>query len=578
MNRGVQRGSKGIAIMDTSRGEPRIRYVFDISDTFSRDGSRRPYLWEYREEHAEAVTAALAGTYGITDEGGLPYQLEAIAQELAGGYWEEHQVDILTSVPGSFLEEFDELNIEMAFRDAASFSIAYALFSRCGLDPGEYFSPEDFRPVFDFNTPDAVTALGTAVSGSSEQVLRQIEVIIKNYERSQRMERRGLYGERSELPAGGGLPAARIRNENTINFGQIWTDEGAVSEGGTPGAVQPPDSQREADGPPGGNRPDSEPEIGAADAGAEEVHGADGGAESPGPHEVGGPDEQREIEGGGNDTGRADLPLTVPGEPEPVTIQVDVSAKDDDYIPNLFDLAGSTIPLTNEPAGEPAVFRWQLPQNIIDAALTLGANDPDSRLRIIAEFMKDKPLEENVRFLQAHYEENGAGFYVGERKYSLWYNDAGMQIAAGESALTFTATAVTWEQAAERIRGLLDEGRYASQAMLYRAWPYERNRVAKALQYLHRDIDDEYKDKYLPTLTAALGGTFIYPDVVDKTKDWTALFLCSAEKFWSRNEMKKLLLPPSASPQKGVTILNSENKSTAARAPPLAAFFFAIIS
>lgn len=564
--------------MDTSRGEPRIRYVFDISDTFSRDGSRRPYLWEYREEHAEAVTAALAGTYGITDEGGLPYQLEAIAQELAGGYWEEHQVDILTSVPGSFLEEFDELNIEMAFRDAASFSIAYALFSRCGLDPGEYFSPEDFRPVFDFNTPDAVTALGTAVSGSSEQVLRQIEVIIKNYERSQRMERRGLYGERSELPAGGGLPAARIRNENTINFGQIWTDEGAVSEGGTPGAVQPPDSQREADGPPGGNRPDSEPEIGAADAGAEEVHGADGGAESPGPHEVGGPDEQREIEGGGNDTGRADLPLTVPGEPEPVTIQVDVSAKDDDYIPNLFDLAGSTIPLTNEPAGEPAVFRWQLPQNIIDAALTLGANDPDSRLRIIAEFMKDKPLEENVRFLQAHYEENGAGFYVGERKYSLWYNDAGMQIAAGESALTFTATAVTWEQAAERIRGLLDEGRYASQAMLYRAWPYERNRVAKALQYLHRDIDDEYKDKYLPTLTAALGGTFIYPDVVDKTKDWTALFLCSAEKFWSRNEMKKLLLPPSASPQKGVTILNSENKSTAARAPPLAAFFFAIIS
>ena len=98
MNRGVQRGSKGIAIMDTSRGEPRIRYVFDISDTFSRDGSRRPYLWEYREEHTEAVTAALADTYGITDEGGLPYQLEAIAQELAGGYWEEHQVDILTEV------------------------------------------------------------------------------------------------------------------------------------------------------------------------------------------------------------------------------------------------------------------------------------------------------------------------------------------------------------------------------------------------------------------------------------------------------------------------------------------------
>ena len=380
MNRGVQRGSKGIAIMDTSRGEPRIRYVFDISDTFSRDGSRRPYLWEYREEHTEAVTAALADTYGITDEGGLPYQLEAIAQELAGGYWEEHQVDILTSVPGSFLEEFDELNIEMAFRDAASFSIAYTLFSRCGLDPGAYFSPEDFRPVFDFNTPDAVTALGTAVSGSSEQVLRQIEVISKNYERSQRMERRGLYGERSELPAGGGLPAARIRDENTINFGQIRTDEGTVSEGGAPGAVQPPDSQREADGAPGGNRPDSEPEIGADHAGAEEVHGADGGAESPGPHEVGGADEQREIEGGGDDTQRIDLQLEDASEGE---------------IPNLFELAGSTIPLVNEPVKGTAPIRPLLPQNVIDAALTLGANEPDSRLRIIAEFMKDKPIEEN---------------------------------------------------------------------------------------------------------------------------------------------------------------------------------------
>ena len=330
MNRAVRRGSKGIALMDASRGEPRIRYVFDVTDTVSRDGSRLPYLWEYREEHAETVTAAFVGKYGITDEGGLSYQLEAIAQELAGEYWEEHLADILASVPGSFLEELDELNIEMAFRNAASFSIAYTLFSRCGLDPGDQFSPEDFTPVFDFNTPDAITALGTAVSESSEQVLRQIEVVIKSYERTRHMERRELYGDQSDLPAGGGLPAARLRGGNTINFGEIRTDEGTVSEGGTPGAVQPPVSQRETDGAPGGNRPDSKPEIGAADAGAEEVHGADGGAESPEPHEVGGADEQREIEGGGNDSQRIDLQLEDASEGE---------------IPNLFELAGSTIPL-----------------------------------------------------------------------------------------------------------------------------------------------------------------------------------------------------------------------------------------
>lgn len=176
---------------------------------------------------------------------------------------------------------------------------------------------------------------------------------------------------------------------------------------------------------------------------------------------------------------------------EQIVIQIDKPALDDDYIPNLFELAGSTIPLVSEPLASTAPIRPLMAQDVIDAALTLGANDPDSRLRIIAEFMKDKSMEENARFLQAHYKENGAGFYMGERKYALWYNEAGMQIAPGESALTFNATALIWEQAAGRIRELLDEGKYARQAMFYRAWPFEKNRVAEALQYLHQDIDGE---------------------------------------------------------------------------------------
>ncbi|WP_305117189.1 DUF7007 domain-containing protein [Acutalibacter muris] len=207
---------------------------------------------------------------------------------------------------------------------------------------------------------------------------------------------------------------------------------------------------------------------------------------------------------------------------EQLTLQVDVPEEpnqDEDYIPNLFDLAGSTIPLVSEPVASTAPIRPLVAQNVIDVALTLGANDPESRLRIIAEFMKGKTQEENAEFLEKHYGENGAGFYVGERKYSLWYNKAGMQIAPGESAKGFNAAAVTWEQAAERIRELLDEGKYAGQTMLYRAWPFEKNRVAEALQYLHRDIDEDFKDTYLPTLTATLRGSFGYPDVVDKTKE-----------------------------------------------------------
>lgn len=156
---------------------------------------------------------------------------------------------------------------------------------------------------------------------------------------------------------------------------------------------------------------------------------------------------------------------------------------------------------------------------VVDEALRIGANDPSSRLRIVAEFIKGKSLGENAWFLQSHYKENGAGFYVGERKYALWYDESGMKISPGEGVNERFATALTWEQAAQRIQELLEAGEYAGQVTLYRAWPFERRRVAEALEYLHRDIADEYKGKYLPTLTAALNGVYGYPDVADKTND-----------------------------------------------------------
>lgn len=200
--------------------------------------------------------------------------------------------------------------------------------------------------------------------------------------------------------------------------------------------------------------------------------------------------------------------------PEQITIQIDEPAPpEDDHIPNLFDIAGS-IPLTNSPAREPVTIKPLVSQDVIDAALTLGANERDSRLRIIAEFMKDKPLEKNTRFLQAHYKENGAGFFVGERKYSLWYDDAGLRIAPGESAKSFTATALDWEQAAVRIRELLDEGKYSSQSMLYHAWPYERQRVADALLLLFRDIDPDYRKEKMPRLEDIQSLRVGYPDML----------------------------------------------------------------
>lgn len=131
MNRAVRRGSRGIALLDTSDDSPKIRYVFDIADTVGRDKSRRSYLWQYQEEHTEQITAALADTFGVATDSDLPYQLEVIADDLAGEYWAEHHADILACVPGSFLEEYDEFNIEAAFRSAVSASTTYYI---CGYD------------------------------------------------------------------------------------------------------------------------------------------------------------------------------------------------------------------------------------------------------------------------------------------------------------------------------------------------------------------------------------------------------------------------------------------------------------
>ena len=184
MDRYVRRGSKGIALVDDSGDRPRLRYVFDISDTGTREHSRTPWLWTLEEAHTAPVTAMLENRYEVTGSD-LAEQLTRVAGKLAEEYWTEYQQDIRHIVDGSFLEEYDEIDIGVQFQSAATVSIAYALMSRCGLEPERHFDYEDFMPIFDFNTPATVRALGTAVSQASQQVLRQIGVTIQNYERAQ---------------------------------------------------------------------------------------------------------------------------------------------------------------------------------------------------------------------------------------------------------------------------------------------------------------------------------------------------------------------------------------------------------
>ena len=312
MGRYVRRGSKGIALVDDSGDRPRLRYVFDISDTGTREHSRTPWLWQLEEQHIGPVSAMLERNYGVAGDD-LAQQLTDVAGKLASEYWDEHQQDFRYIVDGSFLEEYDELNIEVQFKSAATVSIAYALMSRCGLDTDQYFQHEDFMPIFDFNTPATVGALGAAVSQINQQVLRQIGVTVQHYEREQLAERSVTHGEQPDLHEERRLPDSRPEPERTAGEapGQVRQDAESVPEGTPAPDLQPAAADREAVPAPAGNRRDGEQPSGADDSSVGGVGGRDGGAESPRSDALGGPDEHLQGPSGGDFDGGAYQQLTL---------------------------------------------------------------------------------------------------------------------------------------------------------------------------------------------------------------------------------------------------------------------------
>ncbi len=161
--------------------------------------------------------------------------------------------------------------------------------------------------------------------------------------------------------------------------------------------------------------------------------------------------------------------------------------------------------------------RFQFPQQIIDEALCIGANDRNSRVIICAYFMKDHPLEQNAAFLQKHYKTNGAGFYVDGKQYALWYDQEGMRISSGTRVHKNTATFLSWEDAAKRIRELLDLGRYMPKEELDRAEDFELHELANMLSYEIREFTEAAEQAgYAPTLRGAYSNAKVYPAVTEQ--------------------------------------------------------------
>ena len=310
MNRYVRRGAKGIALLDESSGFPRLHYVFDVSDTGVRRTSRDPEVWQFNDDLKQPVSEMLSKTYGISGER-VSQQLADIAGKLVADYWDNDGGDIRAIVDGSLLMDYDEAGVEMQFKSAAAISVTYTLLERCGFEPTGWFDKDDFQAIYNFSTPDAVFALGAAVSDMSREVLRNIERTVKTTIRRRNAERSQYEYEQQErdLLDRWGLPTPEPDPQPAAEAaGQVRQDAPDVPDAASPGAVQLDAAEREPAPASAGSGADGrESEAADDDRTAESEPGPGQGNEPDG---VGAAHEQPAGADRGNDSDGTDLQLS----------------------------------------------------------------------------------------------------------------------------------------------------------------------------------------------------------------------------------------------------------------------------
>ena len=510
LGRWVNRGATGIALLRDPNLPYRIRYVFDVSDTNSRE-NREISLWQMKPEYESEVMDTLQSRFQYDFDGPFGNCIEALSQQLAEEVVEDYLLDLLNNKQDSFLEELDDGSIARWFKEAVSESVRYMVFHRCGYAPE--LDNDVFGRIQDFNTEITASLLGSAVSALSESILREIGVAVKSLERQQSRtfdsfgdtvynEARKNELERSQnngtdLHNARGLPAAQPDSPRESQGGQVWDAATQLPSQAPGGAVYRDADEGHPERPSGGGGPGGQPDAGTADNADGPGAGRDGGTESPESDAVGAADEQHPAGSRGDHLQSADLHV-IEESPLP-SVEEQISFLD----------GGFSV---SEAAQQTFFPQLQLPQQIIDEALCMGFNDRDSRKIICAYFMKDKP--DNASFLQESYGTNGAGLIIQGQEYAIWYDPEGIRISPGRTVQKLHTTIVTWEQAAKRIRELLDMGRYMPQAELDQVPDFERHRLAQALAFAVRECSAQAKEAgYLPLTMDAYSSKGGFPEI-----------------------------------------------------------------
>ena len=540
MNRWVNRGAKGIALLDDASPRAKLRYVFDIADTHLVQGGRTPILWRIDDsEHQQMILDHLADTYALTQTDSMNAALMELAQQLTAENLEEAMDGLEYEVADTFLEGLDEDNLRVRFRELMTNSIFYTLSRRCGQEPLEVLDDEDFIRIVDFNQLPVLTFLGNAVSEQCEAVLRDIGREMQKIYRKEVTEHLAktadsLYNTSTDFstlkretetniteggkPYGtdlspqGGLPVSEP--DRTGRADEHWEVRNAaqdLSEGKQEELVSEYADERQAESASGADRRAGGEPDGRTDREPErEVSGSEQGNRTDG---MGGTPEQSDRDGGRDRAEGIGIQLTAD------TTEQDLSEAEEE-IASAFSLPSlptveQQIRAIEAPMQAQYADEITIPAEVVDEILRTGSNRNKSQLRLIYNFMTEQSPEEYTAFVKKEYGEGGKGFEIGGTKYAVWFDELGMQNAVGDTVRNDPKNKafLSWEDVSGRIHQLLQQGEYAPKSVLDAARGNALHEHAEALSYMERDMSEGVAEMVFADTSIFSGG---YPELTER--------------------------------------------------------------
>ena len=508
-NHYVKQGTAGIALIHTVNGRKKLRYVYDYKDTDIVRGVpvtevRKPYLWQIDEEDKKDVSDHLQRRYHIKgQEADLATMLKKLTEEIIEDTMAEEVPKLLRDRQDSYLEDLDQDTIRLEYRELFLSTAWYLLLSRCGIDPEEYMYLEDFRSITDFNNEDVLLRLGSPISEHCASVLKEIGLYLFQKNLQKNRAETIVEGRAKEYNQDRQIPVQKEAEQDEINLyerrrrsdvsragtnkdggahREIRTDEGKIPERTRQIDISDPSDERLR------GTSDRDPEAGRREDGrtgarADEGGRGNGGTESSRPDEMGRTGKQLQTAGGGNsETGDY--------------IQLSLFPQNEQEQADYGTAAG------DKPA---AVFAF--PETYIDEALRTGGNDDHSLEYVLLDLMQKKPGELLRKDLKEAWK-GGKGLFMPDGvKVSVWYSEEGIFFRRGNGARRNPEKTLSWDEAAERIESLYQNGQFTTKELQEKEFDAIRTRIAEYVFFFYRDsrLESRWGSVYIEAVEKITG-------------------------------------------------------------------------